>query len=119
MWSMWSTAGASSQPTGVLHPLSPVLEAIMTRDDRYNPSEIERKWRRRWEESGLYHTDLALSGEHAPDEAGKGAAPLKFYNLMEFPYPSAEGLHIGHVYTYGGADTNGRFQRMRGHTVFE
>ncbi len=76
--------------------------------ERYNPAAIEPKWRRRWEESGLYRTDLTLS-------SGK----RKFYNLMEFPYPSAEGLHIGHVYTYGGADTSGRFQRMRGYEVFE
>lgn len=81
------------------------------RDERalsYNHSEIEDRWRRRWEESGLYRTDLDLS-----------RGQPKYYNLMEFPYPSAEGLHIGHVYTYGGADTNGRFQRMRGREVFE
>ncbi len=78
------------------------------RTDRYDATPIEHKWRKRWEESGLYRTDLILSSGRP-----------KFYNLMEFPYPSAEGLHIGHVYTYGGADTNGRFQRMRGHEVFE
>jgi leucyl-tRNA synthetase len=75
---------------------------------RYDPQAVEAKWRRRWEESGLYRTDLALTGERP-----------KYYNLMEFPYPSAEGLHVGHAYTYGGADTNGRFQRMRGFEVFE
>ena len=73
------------------------------RPDRYDATPIEQKWRTRWEESGLYRTDLTLASGRP-----------KFYNLMEFPYPSAEGLHIGHVYTYGGADTNGRFQRMRG-----
>ncbi|MGI8688421.1 MAG: leucine--tRNA ligase [Thermomicrobiales bacterium] len=78
------------------------------RADRYDATPIEQKWRKRWEESGLYRTDLTLASGRP-----------KFYNLMEFPYPSAEGLHIGHVYTYGGADTNGRFQRMRGHEVFE
>jgi len=78
------------------------------RADRYDPTPIEQKWRKRWEESGLYRTDLTLTSGRP-----------KFYNLMEFPYPSAEGLHIGHVYTYGGADTNGRFQRMRGYEVFE
>jgi leucyl-tRNA synthetase len=76
--------------------------------ERYNAPEIEPKWQQRWEETGLYRTDLALT-EGKP----------KFYNLMEFPYPSAEGLHIGHTYTYGGADANGRFQRMRGYNVFE
>jgi leucyl-tRNA synthetase len=78
------------------------------RPDRYDPTPIEQKWRTRWEESGLYRTELTLASGRP-----------KFYNLMEFPYPSAEGLHIGHVYTYGGADTNGRFQRMRGYEVFE
>jgi len=43
----------------------------------------------------------------------------KFYNLVEFPYPSAEGLHLGHVFTYGGADTYGRYLRMRGRRVFQ
>ncbi|MGI8858395.1 MAG: leucine--tRNA ligase [Thermomicrobiales bacterium] len=76
--------------------------------ERYNPRAIEERWRARWEETGLYRTDLTLTSGRP-----------KFYNLMEFPYPSAEGLHIGHVYTYGGADTNGRFQRMRGYQVFE
>jgi leucyl-tRNA synthetase len=76
--------------------------------ERYNPHIIEERWRARWEETGLYRTDLTLASGRP-----------KFYNLMEFPYPSAEGLHIGHVYTYGGADTNGRFQRMRGYQVFE
>jgi leucyl-tRNA synthetase len=82
--------------------------AAAERPDRYDPTPIEQKWRMRWEESGLYRTDLTLANGRP-----------KFYNLMEFPYPSAEGLHIGHVYTYGGADTNGRFQRMRGYDVFE
>ncbi|HET8523246.1 MAG TPA: class I tRNA ligase family protein, partial [Thermomicrobiales bacterium] len=72
----------------------------------YDPHQIEARWRQRWEESGLYKTDL-----HA-------TAP-KFYNLMEFPYPSGEGLHVGHVYTYAGADTFGRFQRMHGYEVFQ
>ena len=38
---------------------------------------------------------------------------------MEFPYPSGEGLHVGHTYSFGGADSYGRFQRMRGHDVFQ
>ena len=76
--------------------------------ERYAPQEIEPKWQARWQETALYRTDLTLADGQP-----------KFYNLMEFPYPSAEGLHVGHTFTFGGADTNGRFQRMRGHTVFE
>ena len=73
---------------------------------RYDPKEIEARWLRRWEESELYKTDIHN-------------APRPFYNLMEFPYPSGEGLHVGHVYTYCGADTYGRFQSMRGYDVFQ
>ena len=76
--------------------------------ERYTPQEIEPKWQARWQETALYRTDLTLADGRP-----------KFYNLMEFPYPSAEGLHVGHTFTFGGADTNGRFQRMRGQNVFE
>ena len=74
--------------------------------ERYDPHVIEAKWQRIWEESKLYRVDL-------------DAAERPFYNLMEFPYPSGEGLHVGHFYTYSGADTYGRFQRMRGYDVFQ
>jgi leucyl-tRNA synthetase len=77
------------------------------RESDYNPTEIETRWRQRWQEDALYEVDL----EH-PSES-------KFYNLVEFPYPSAEGLHVGHVYTYCGADTFGRYQRLRGRQVFQ
>jgi leucyl-tRNA synthetase len=72
----------------------------------YNPAAVERKWQARWEESGTNHTDLA-----------GGANP--FYALMMFPYPSAEGLHVGNLFAFTGCDIYGRFQRLQGHTVFE
>ncbi|HTP08489.1 MAG TPA: leucine--tRNA ligase [Anaerolineae bacterium] len=72
----------------------------------YNPHDIEAKWLRRWSEAALYRVDL-------------DRAPRPFYNLMEFPYPSGEGLHVGHFYTYSGADTYGRYQRMIGNDVFQ
>jgi leucyl-tRNA synthetase len=72
----------------------------------YNPTAIERKWQTRWEERGTNHTDLA-----------GGANP--FYALMMFPYPSAEGLHVGNLFAFTGCDIYGRFQRLQGHTVFE
>ena len=74
--------------------------------ERYDPRAIEPKWQRIWEETKLYQVDL-------------DAAKRPFYNLMEFPYPSGEGLHVGHFFTYSGADTHGRFQRMRGYDVFQ
>jgi len=53
---------------------------------------IEARWRTHWQAAELYRTDLDASQQ-------------PFYNLVEFPYPSGEGLHVGHVYTYAGADT--------------
>jgi len=72
----------------------------------YDPAAIERKWQERWEERGTNHADLAA-----------GARP--FYALMMFPYPSAEGLHVGNLFAFTGNDIYGRFQRLQGHTVFE
>jgi leucyl-tRNA synthetase len=72
----------------------------------YEPHAIEARWLKRWNEVELYRVDL----DHAD---------RPFYNLMEFPYPSGEGLHVGHFYTYSGADTYGRYQRMIGNDVFQ
>ena len=57
-------------------------------DHRYDPQEIEPRWQARWEEAGLHEIDVDAV-----------AAEDTFYNLVEFPYPSAEGLHVGHAYT--------------------
>jgi leucyl-tRNA synthetase len=74
----------------------------------YDFKEIEARWRQRWEEAGV--------GRFDPDQLDPERA---FYNLVEFPYPSAEGLHVGHVFKYSGADAYGRYQRMRGRQVFQ
>jgi leucyl-tRNA synthetase len=74
--------------------------------DIYDPTAIEAKWQARWRERGTNETDLA-----------KGPNP--FYALMMFPYPSAEGLHVGNLFAFTGNDIHGRFQRLQGHTVFE
>ncbi|HET9424805.1 MAG TPA: class I tRNA ligase family protein, partial [Gemmatimonadaceae bacterium] len=71
----------------------------------YDPTAIERKWQERWEENGTNTTNL--EGER------------KFYALMMFPYPSAEGLHVGNLFAFTGNDIFARFQRLQGHTVFE
>jgi leucyl-tRNA synthetase len=68
--------------------------------------KLETKWRKIWAEKGVYKTDLTKSKK-------------KFYNLMMFPYPSAEGLHVGNMYAFTGADVYGRFQAMQGYDVFE
>jgi leucyl-tRNA synthetase len=75
-------------------------------DAGYDPAAIELKWQERWETRGTNHTDLAA-----------GVRP--FYALMMFPYPSAEGLHVGNLFAFTGNDIYGRFQRLQGHTVFE
>ncbi len=74
--------------------------------NRYVFDEIEPKWQRIWQEGGIYQPDLET-------------AKKNYYNLMMFPYPSAEGLHVGNMYAMTGADLYGRFQRMRGHDVVE
>src|SRR5215211_780879 len=74
--------------------------------DRYDPHELEPRWQAEWQRTRLYETDL-----RSP------ARP--FYNLMMFPYPSAEGLHVGNMYAFTGADIYGRFMTMQGNDVFE
>lgn len=72
----------------------------------YNSQKIEAKWRRIWEKEKTFQVDLKR-------------AKNPYYNLMMFPYPSAEGLHVGNVYAFTGSDIHGRFQRMKGFDVFE
>jgi leucyl-tRNA synthetase len=82
----------------------------MMADDRtYRASELEKKWQARWAEEGT----------NALDEATLLGAERPFHNLMMFPYPSAEGLHVGNIYAFTGADVYGRYMRLLGHTVFE
>jgi leucyl-tRNA synthetase len=72
----------------------------------YNHQKIEAKWAQRWEESKLFKTDIT-------------GAKKPFYNLTMFPYPSAEGMHVGNAFTFAGADVYGRFKRRQGYDVFE
>ncbi|MBI2623437.1 MAG: class I tRNA ligase family protein [Candidatus Liptonbacteria bacterium] len=76
----------------------------MTR--KYDFGKVERKWQEVWEKEKTYEPDFKN-------------VPHPFYNLMMFPYPSAEGLHIGGVRTFTGVDIYGRLKRMQGHDVFE
>ncbi|HRP08192.1 MAG TPA: leucine--tRNA ligase [Gemmatimonadales bacterium] len=73
---------------------------------QYSPAEIEAKWQRRWQDDRTNEPDL-------------DRAERPFYNLMMFPYPSAEGLHVGNLFAFTGADVHGRFRRMQGFQVFE
>ncbi|MEI2720058.1 MAG: class I tRNA ligase family protein [Gemmatimonadales bacterium] len=78
----------------------------MSEPDKYLPETIETKWRERWAAERTNEPDL-----------DRAARP--FYNLMMFPYPSAEGLHVGNLFAFTGADVFGRFKRMQGFQVFE
>ncbi len=72
----------------------------------YEPAAVEAKWQRLWAERGTNQVDLA-----------GGTRP--FYSLMMFPYPSAEGLHVGNLFAFTGSDISARFHRLLGHTVFQ
>jgi leucyl-tRNA synthetase len=71
---------------------------------QYSPQNIEPKWQRIWEESGLYH---AVESGNKP----------KFYCLDFFPYPSGDGLHVGHCRNYVPTDVISRYYRMQGYNV--
>jgi leucyl-tRNA synthetase len=74
--------------------------------DAYHPDTVEAKWQARWAERHVNEPDL-------------DRAERPFYNLMMFPYPSAEGLHVGNMFAFTGSDAFGRFKRLQGYDVFE
>ena len=72
----------------------------------YDPQRVEAKWQEHWARERTNEPDL----DH----------PRRpFYNLMMFPYPSAEGLHVGNMFAFTGADIYGRLKRLQGYDVFE
>ncbi len=94
---------AQSEPE---HETDEKIDEKKARPPRYDFRGFEEKWRARWEQSGIYRVDLRN-------------APRPYYNLMMFPYPSAEGLHVGNVYAFVGSDIHGRFMAAQGYDVFE
>ena len=78
----------------------------MTQVPSYDPQAVEARWQARWAADHTNEPDL-----------DRPRRP--FYNLMMFPYPSAEGLHVGNMFAFTGADIYGRFRRLQGHDVFE
>ncbi|MCH6547543.1 MAG: leucine--tRNA ligase, partial [Gemmatimonadetes bacterium] len=74
--------------------------------ESYDPAVIEAKWRARWDEQQTNAANL---------DSGRKA----YFNLMMFPYPSAEGLHVGNVFAFVGSDIHGRARRLQGYEVFE
>ncbi|MDR0547967.1 MAG: leucine--tRNA ligase [Deltaproteobacteria bacterium] len=73
---------------------------------KYDPKTVEPKWQKRWAQEKVDQVDLA-------------GAKKPFYNLMMFPYPSAEGLHVGNLFAFVGSDIQGRYRRLLGYDVFE
>ncbi len=72
----------------------------------YMPAAVELKWRDRW-------------ATRRANVAAIGDARRPYYALMMFPYPSAEGLHVGNLFAFTGNDIFARFQRLQGYDVFE
>jgi len=89
-----------------------------TPQHRYNAQlagEIERAWQRTWEESGTFHVPNPV-GSLAPPDGGSVPADKMFVQDM-FPYPSGEGLHVGHPLGYIATDVYARYYRMQGRNV--
>ena len=70
----------------------------------YNFKQVEKKWQTIWEENGTF-------------EAKDGSDKEKFYALVEFPYPSGAGMHVGHIKAYSGLEVVSRKRRLQGYNV--
>ena len=78
---------------------------------KYDHKAIEKKWQERWEKEEAFRAeDLPAS------KAGDSKKP-KQYVLDMFPYPSGDGLHVGHVESYSATDIYSRYKRMKGFNV--
>ncbi len=71
---------------------------------KYNYLDVEKKWQKRWEDAHIF-------------EAQDGSEKPKFYGLVEFPYPSGSGMHVGHIKAYSGLEVVSRKRRMQGYNV--
>jgi len=74
---------------------------------RFDHSKIEAKWWKKWQTTGIYRAD----------DSAAGMRKKKFYGLIEFPYPSGDGLHIGHPRSFTAMDIIARKRRMEGYNV--
>lgn len=72
--------------------------------ERYDYAAAEKKWQQYWEEHGTF-------------KAETGSKKPKFYALVEFPYPSGHGMHVGHIKAYSGLEVVSRKRRLEGYNV--
>lgn len=77
---------------------------MVKQTEKYNPKNFETKWQDLWEKEGIFHAKNEYDKE-------------KFYALVEFPYPSGQGLHVGHPRSYTAIDIVARKKRMQGYNV--
>ena len=68
---------------------------------KYDFTVSDKKWQDRWEEQGIFHAE-------------NNSSKPKFYGLVEFPYPSGAGMHVGHIKAYSGLEVICRKKRMQG-----
>ena len=71
---------------------------------KYDHKQIEPVWQKKWEEAGIFHAE-------------SNSAKPKYYALIEFPYPSGQGLHVGHPRSYTALDIVARKRRLQGYNV--
>ena len=71
---------------------------------KYDFKQVEAKWQKKWEEAKAF-------------EAEDFSSKPKYYNLVEFPYPSGHGMHVGHIKAYSGLEVVSRKRRMQGYNV--
>ena len=92
---VWHTKGHGFKS----HQVHKVIKVM-----KYEPKKFEKKWQKKWFESDIYSARDFDERE-------------KKYVLVEFPYPSGSGLHVGHAFSFTGGDVYARFMRMRGFNV--
>src|SRR6185295_15354251 len=76
----------------------------------YDHKKIEKKWQKKWEQTGVYFAK-------SPSPKASADQRKKFYSLIEFPYPSGSGLHVGHIRSNTALDIISRKRRMEGFNV--